>query len=90
MASEAYERLRKDIPLHIRITVAIQAHFIAERGGSFFMPVDETSDEYKEISKINGEACKEAAPIIKETLRVVEEWIEDGMPAKKDKSDELG
>lgn len=77
------ENRRKRIPLKIRIEVAIQAYFIAELCGSYFMPVDEESEEYKKLSEINQKAFDEANPLIEIVMEEVSEWVKDGMPKNK-------
>jgi hypothetical protein len=80
MRSEVLDRILKEIPLEIRLKVAIQAYFIAEEGGSFFMPLDENGNDLPEVVEKNEECFKKAKPIIDLVLKELEEWKKDGCP----------
>lgn len=62
------------IPLSTSIKVGIQSYFIANRGGSFFMPADEECEDGKKIIEINGAACTEAQPIIDLVLEEIDDF----------------
>ena len=81
--SKIISDIMKSIPLETRIKVTIESHFIMKHGGSFFMPASEEGEEYEEICRINGEALKEAQPLIDSVMENIKSWKEDGMPEKK-------
>lgn len=71
------KKLRKQIPLDIRIRVAIQSFFINKLGGSLFLPIDEQSDEYKVIRDVNNLAFTEAQPLVDDVTECIDVWLKD-------------
>lgn len=76
MRSELVERIRRETPLHVRIKVDVEAHFIHKMGGSFFIPASEEGPEYEEIMRINGEAHEKAKSIVNTLLTRIKEWVD--------------
>ena len=69
----------KQIPLVTRITVALQAHFLHEGGGTFFMPMDEEGNDIPEAVAKNKECFDKAQPIIDLVLGTINDWKQDGI-----------
>jgi hypothetical protein len=63
-----------EIPLEIRVEVAIQAHFIKENGGSMLVPLDKDGNDILEVTQINSKCLEMAQPIIDVVLEEIKEW----------------
>lgn len=70
--------LTKNIPLETRLKVDIQAFFIDEYGGSFFIEHNENGEEIKNHNNVL--AFEKAHPLIKTIMETIKEWKEDGCP----------
>ncbi len=74
------DKLLKKTPLEIRIKVAIEAFFITEYGGTFFMPLDEDGNDIPEAVEANRKCFEKAEPLLKHIMEDIKGWKEDGMP----------
>lgn len=89
MASEAFHRIIKNIPLRIRLFVTLHAHFISKNCDANTDWKDEDGKIIKErLEYWQGYSGQQAKELLPEILETVEQWIEDGMPDgdKKDGS----
>ena len=80
MRSEKITNILKKIPLETRIKTTIEAFFIAEFGGTFFVPIDEDGNELLEAVEANNKCFKKAEPLVKNVLKEIEDWKKDGCP----------
>ena len=53
MKNDIISQLLKEAPLETRIRVTIEAFFIAEYGGTFFIPLDEDGNDMPEAQEAN-------------------------------------
>jgi len=70
----------KQIPLDIRLKVAIQAYFIDKMGGTILIPLDENGNDIPEVVELNNKILEHAKPIIDLVLEEYENWKLDGFP----------
>jgi hypothetical protein len=80
MRSKVLGRILKDIPLEVRLEIAIQAHFIYEGSGSFLIPLDINGNDIPEAVEHNQKCLDKAKPIIELVMNELEEWKKDGCP----------
>lgn len=78
--NDKFKKILKNIPLETRVRVSIQAHFIAENGGSLFLPIDENGNEDQDVIKANKVCLDKAQPLIDIILNDIKKWKEDGCP----------
>lgn len=80
MRSEIFDRVLKNIPLEIRLKVAIEAYFVGKYGGSFFVPLDDDGQGNVEVIQKNRECLEKAQPVIDLVLEEIKQWKLDGKP----------
>lgn len=80
MKNELIDKILKEIPLETRVKVSIEAYFIAEYGGTFFMPLDKNGNDTPESVEANRKCFEKAEPLLKLVLDDIKEWKEDGCP----------
>ena len=80
MRSEIFDRVLKNIPLEIRLKVAIEAYFVGKYGGSFFVPLDDDGQGNAEVIQKNNECLNKAQSVIDLVLKEIKQWKLDGKP----------
>lgn len=80
MEKKEIDKLLKEIPIETRVGVAIQAYFINEYGGNFFIRLDENGNDIQEDVDTAKKIYDKAKPLIKIVLDEIKEWKEDGSP----------
>lgn len=65
------------VPLEVRIRVAVEAYFLNQKGGSFFVPVDETGEPLPELVEHNRRILEETEELIDLLLREIRKWKKD-------------
>lgn len=80
MRNKLIEKILKETPLETRVKVSIEAHFIAEYGGTFFMPLDENGNDISEAVEANRKCFEKAEPLLKAVLDDIKQWKKDGCP----------
>jgi len=78
--SSIFKQTLKEIPLESRIRIDVQSHFLEKHGGTFFMPANDTSKEYKLAMKANKKALKGSSELIKILTDSITSWKKDGCP----------
>lgn len=80
MRSQIFDRILKNIPLEIRLKVAIEAYFVEKYGGYFFIPLDDDGEGNAEVIQKNRECSEKAQPVIELVLEEIKQWKLDGKP----------
>jgi hypothetical protein len=67
------DRLLNETTLETKIKVAIESYFIANKGGSFFIPVDDNGTPDKKTEAKNKRILKQAKPIVDLVLEIIKD-----------------
>ena len=80
MRNKLIDKILKKTPLETRVKVSIEAYFIAEYGGTFFMPLDENGNDIPEAVEANRKCFEKSEPLLKAVLDHIKQWKDDGCP----------
>lgn len=72
-----FEEILANVPLEIKVRTDIEFFFLEKYGGSFCMPADESSQEYKDVLEANTKCMKEAKPLIDAVMKTIREHEKD-------------
>ncbi len=76
-------KMTKDIPLEIRIQVAIEAHYLVNHWGDVF-PLNKETQEMMSRNERQDAVLEMAKPLVDDVLKTIKIWRQDGCPMMND------